>query len=579
MGTLRTIRGKLFLFSFLLFMIPSVIIGSISYLQAKDGMDNLGETIIKNSVESSLQLIEATNKQVEAGELSIEEAQETVLASLIGHKDVEGKRTLSNPSDLGENGYIYILGHDGTLLGHPSREGDSLWNDQDSSGEYFIREVKAQADAGGGFTYYEFNLPGKEQVAPKLTYSVVDPHWNWIVVSGSYLQDFNAPATALLKIILLTVIGSTIFAVIATILFSRHLAFPINRLARQVEQVAEGDLTVQLTHLERKDEVGMLNEGFNEMCTQLKELIANVEHTIVDIQETSLNLTAVAEETHAYSDDIVKAVNEVAKGASQQAVDTDVTNQTIVHFAGGIDQLHEKNKSMLTSSEKMHQSNEQGMRNLECLKVHSNESYELIKRIQVTFSSLTSKVREIEGIVGTINEISDQTNLLALNASIEAARAGEHGKGFAVVAEEVRKLADQTTSATDLVRNTLRGIEVETCIVTEEMGKTNQIVSEQNESVLRTETSFKEIERAVHHISAAINDVSKSVGELNVSKVLIMESVGSIASISEKNSAMADEMTASIEEQQNAFELVTTSASELSEDITGLQQSIKRFTL
>ncbi len=579
MRTLRTIRGKLFLFSFLLFMIPSVIIGSISYLQAKSGMDNLGETIIKNSVESSLQLIEATNKRVEAGELSVEEAQEVVLASLIGEKGVDGKRELSNPSDLGGNGYIYILGHDGELLGHPTREGDNLWNDQDSSGEYFIREVKAQANAGGGFTYYEFNLPGKEQVAPKLTYSIVAPYWDWIVVSGSYLQDFNAPATALLKIILLTVIGSTVFAVIATILFSRHLAFPINRLARQVRQVAKGDLTVDLEHMERKDEVGILNEGFNEMCIQLKELIANVEHTIVDIQGTSSSLTAVAEETNAYGDEIVRAVNEVAKGASQQATDTDITNRTIVQFAGGIEQLHEKNKSMLISSEQLQQSNEQGIRNLTKLKTHSNESYELINRMQVIFSSLTSKVREIEGIVGTINEISDQTNLLALNASIEAARAGEHGKGFAVVAEEVRKLADQTTSATDLVRNTLRGIENETHIVTEEMGKTNRIVSEQNDSVLLTEISFKEIEKAAHHISVAICDVSKSVEELNVSKVTIMDSVESIATISEKNSAMADEMTASIEEQQNAFALVTTSANELTDDITGLQQSIRRFTV
>ncbi|MGE7022652.1 methyl-accepting chemotaxis protein [Solibacillus cecembensis] len=579
MRTLRTIRGKLFLFSFLLFMIPSVIIGSISYLQAKSGMDNLGETIIKNSVESSLQLIEATNKRVEAGELSVEEAQEVVLASLIGGKGADGKRELSNPSDLGGNGYIYILGHDGELLGHPTREGDNLWNDQDSSGEYFIREVKAQADAGGGFTYYEFNLPGKEQVAPKLTYSIVAPYWDWIVVSGSYLQDFNAPATALLKIILLTVIGSTVFAVIATILFSRHLAFPINRLARQVRQVAKGDLTVDLEHMERKDEVGILNEGFNEMCIQLKELIANVEHTIMDIQGTSSSLTAVAEETNAYGDEIVRAVNEVAKGASQQATDTDITNRTIVQFAGGIEQLHEKNKSMLISSEQLQQSNEQGIRNLTKLKTHSNESYELINRMQVIFSSLTSKVREIEGIVGTINEISDQTNLLALNASIEAARAGEHGKGFAVVAEEVRKLADQTTSATDLVRNTLRGIENETHIVTEEMGKTNRIVSEQNDSVLLTEISFKEIEKAAHHISVAICDVSKSVEELNVSKVTIMDSVESIATISEKNSAMADEMTASIEEQQNAFALVTTSANELTDDITGLQQSIRRFTV
>lgn len=573
-----SIQGKLLVVSFLLFFVPSVIIGAVSYVQAKNGMDELGETIIKNSVETSLQLIATKNEQVEAGIITLEEAQEQVYTELIGPK-ADGKRTLSYPSDLGENGYIYILDHDGTLIGHPTREGDNLWNDQDGSGLYFIREVKAQADAGGGFTYYDFELPGQTVVAPKLIYSKVDPHWNWIVASGTYLMDFNAPATALLKAIVLTIGAACIIGSLISIAFSRHLVGPIQALSRRVRQVAKGNLAVDLESVARRDEVGVLNNGFNEMVQQLKSLISDVEKTISEVQNTSANLTAVAEETTAFGDEIVGAFTTVAKGAAKQAEDTEATTHSTSQLAKEIEQLHEKNVAMLKSSEQMRYSNEQGLENLQVLKTRSNESFELMTNVQTVFNSLKDKVREIDVIVGSINEISNQTNLLALNASIEAARAGEQGKGFAVVAEEVRKLADQTNDATNLVRTTLQGIEQETIVVTTEMSKTYAIIQGQNESVTLTGKAFAEIEGAVGYITASIEEVTSSVIELNTSKDTMTQAIASIATVSEENAAMTEEVNASVDEQQQAIALVTKSANELSDEINQLQQAIRRFKI
>jgi methyl-accepting chemotaxis protein len=575
----RSIKGKLFVFSFLLFLVPSLIIGIVSYFQAKNSMDELGETIIRNSVESSLQLIDSVNQEVENGTLTLEEAQEQVKTALIGEMGADGTRKRAYPGDLGENGYIYILGHDGTLLGHPTREGDNLWEDQDSSGQYFIRNVKDHAIEGGGFTYYEFELPGQDTVAPKLIYSKLDPNWDWIVASGTYNQDFNAAANQLLTVILITIGVSMVLGGVATILFSRHLARPLMKLSNRVSEVATGNLTVDLHELNRKDEIGTLNNSFNNMVQQLKNLISGVESTIVEIQTTSANLSSVAEETIIYGEDIVKAVTEVAVGASQQASETEETNRTSIEFANQIEMLHEKNESMLESSKIMRSSNEQGLKNLTILKERSHESYELITKVQNVIDSLILKVKEIEGIVGTITEISNQTNLLALNASIEAARAGENGKGFAVVAEEVRKLADQTSEATDLVRNTLRGIVSETDLVTKEMSKTYSIVQDQNISVTETESSFTFIESAVKNIIHTIEDVSTSVNQLNESKNIMSRAMENIAVISEKNAGTAEEVTASVEEQQRAIQLVTESSKDLSLELSSLQETIQQFTV
>uniref|UniRef100_UPI0020BD4E40 cache domain-containing protein n=1 Tax=Lysinibacillus sp. D4B1_S16 TaxID=2941231 RepID=UPI0020BD4E40 len=70
-----------------------------------------------------------------------------------------------------------ILGDKGIISTHPTREADNLWNEQDSSGNYFIREVTDRALGGGGFTKYEFELPGQNVLADKIIYSAKDPHW------------------------------------------------------------------------------------------------------------------------------------------------------------------------------------------------------------------------------------------------------------------------------------------------------------------------------------------------------------------------------------------------------------------
>lgn len=574
-----SIRTKLIIISLILLIVPSVIIGAISYTNAKNGMDGLGETILKNSVESTLTLIDTLNQQVDAGELTLEEAQEIVKERILGPKKEDGTRDINYTGDLGENGYLYIVDEKGIILAHPTIEGKDMWGVQDEEGNYYIQEVIKKAQSNGGFTYYPFNLPNQEEVAEKIIYSKVDANWGWIVASGAYTQDFNNSAQKLFTIISVAIVISLLIGSIITLIYSRVISKPLMQLSNNAAEVAKGNLVVDLKESKLQDEIGVLNRGFNDMVIRLRDLISNVEKTISEVRHTATNLSAVAEESTVSGDEILKAITIVATGTSQQAIDTEDTIKITKDFVEKIDLLHERNASILSASQQMKQSNAVGVNNLHHLKDKSEESFTLVKNIQGVFENLVSKVKEIEGIVLTINEISNQTNLLALNASIEAARAGEHGKGFAVVAEEVRKLADQTSLATDSVQQTLRGIVQETGVVTKEIQRTYTIAEEQHHSVQLTEGSFKDIESAVEVIMTAIETVTEGIDGLLSAKEAMEQSISNIGIVSEANAASVQQVTASVQEQQNLNEIVTKSVNDLAMEIEQLKQSMEQFKL
>ncbi|MBY0262796.1 MAG: methyl-accepting chemotaxis protein [Phycisphaerales bacterium] len=210
---------------------------------------------------------------------------------------------------------------------------------------------------------------------------------------------------------------------------------PIQQVVSTVSKVAEGDLTPRL-NMRRSDEIGVLAGAFDKLMDSLHGAIRDVHAAANDVAAASTQIAASSEEMAA-------AVGEVAQQSTKASTAADDSGRIATDGGRVVLGTIESMKSIDT----------------------------VVGQSVKTVEDLGAKGQQIGEVIAVINEIADQTNLLALNAAIEAARAGEHGRGFAVVADEVRKLAERTTKATQEIAGSITSIQTQTAEAVEQMNR------------------------------------------------------------------------------------------------------------
>ncbi|MBI3302350.1 MAG: HAMP domain-containing protein [Deltaproteobacteria bacterium] len=366
-------------------------------------------------------------------------------------------------------------------------------------------------------------------------------------ITGLSWEMYTAIIWVLVGIVVVTLIG---------LIVVRDVTYPLSRAVSVAAQIATGDLSVTVSTDNRRDEIGILLQGFQRMVRSLQETARVAEKIALgDLtvtvqpqskQDTMGNVLAklvqsLCEVTHQIQDgvnllsattsEILSAITQVAAGASQTASAVTETATTVEQVKQTALVASQKAKAVADSSQVAAQVSRAGEQSVEEAIGRMERMREQMESIADSVIKLGEQSRAIGEIITSVNDLADQSNLLAVNAAIEAANAGEHGKGFAVVAQEVKNLAEQSKQATAQVRTILSDIQKAT-----------------NVAVMVTEQGTKAVEAGVAQsveAGGAIRMLARNMAEA-------AQAVAQIAASSQQQALGMDQVVIAVESIKDA---------------------------
>ncbi|WP_425448254.1 methyl-accepting chemotaxis protein [Dethiothermospora halolimnae] len=298
---------------------------------------------------------------------------------------------------------------------------------------------------------------------------------------------------------------------------------------------------------------------------KVQNLLKEVKMAIQTLSSFSTNLMENVSTMGEISNELTIAFSEIANSVESQASSIVDINTSMKNNNQEVQTLKQSSIYMRDLSNATSKVNQDGNKSIGSLNeeiIYVNEG--ILDTVNL-MEELNDKSLKIGNIVNSINDIAEQTNLLALNASIEAARAGEHGKGFAVVADEIRKLAENSTNSTDEIAKILLEVQEKSQQVTEKVGTVQIRFEGSKELIEKVNNIFEEIDKNTDNVLNQANNMDDMVQGLKERSETIMDEVGSIASITEENSASVEQVTASANEQNNRIEDIIKSFKSLEE--------------
>lgn len=333
-----------------------------------------------------------------------------------------------------------------------------------------------------------------------------------MVQSGN---DTASAARSATTMIALVALAATVLAALCGWMITRSVVVPAREAVESADRVAHGDLTARI-EARTNDEMGHLMRALQKMNASLAQIIGGVRASVETINSAA---NQIASENAG----LASRTEQQAASLEQTAASMTQLTETVKQNTGNAHQA----KALAANASDI-----------------ADTGHSAVQEMLGTIGRVSESATKISDITSLIEGIAFQTNILALNAAVEAARAGEQGRGFAVVANEVRSLAQRSSSAA----KEIKGI-IETSVgmiqdSSRQAGEVGASVDQIKQAVRQVLSIVAEISVASEQQTEGIEQVHSAISEIDrvtqQNAALVEESAAAAASLSEQSGQLLD---------------------------------------
>lgn len=413
-----------------------------------------------------------------------------------------------------------------------------------------------------------------------VTKYIPDKNWAFIAITDKDIAFAAASRLSFILGIICVVVlcGISVIIFVCVTLISRNLT----RVGAIISNIGTLDLRSKdklQPYLNRGDEVGIIAKATNKLAESISEVIIKLKEESSSLYETAGSMLKNTEVTNDSIKGVEKAVQEIAVGANDQAIETQNASSSVIHIGGMIEVSTSKSAELNHIATNIQAASNNVVNTLKVLIDINEQAKTAIEEINRQTNSTNESALKIRDAAGLITSIAEETNLLSLNASIEAARAGEQGRGFAVVASQIQKLAEQSNQSAQEIDRIISTLLSDSSQAVHTMDNVMHIMDEKSRHLSSTQKQFDEVNMEIDETRNGIVTINDTINEMDKERNNVVNVVQSLSAIAEENAAATEETLASTELVGSMMDEMNNIANKLSEISKDIENSINGFTV